>query len=286
VTSIDNPKPAWQEGLIRRPFRPACHMVHWRATIITACTAGSAVFLAASTQSDWELRIGAKGGRLHGCFLQPTCSLDTRESCHGLARWACETCKRSKGYRRTESEASAKPIGKAAKADDRRKLTPKPSAPRVAQAAVAGLLILSAFAVLVSSTAPPAEAPVLCRKHGRQPPRPDRQSVANLPEYLFQERRPSDELANALAKAQARALDAQQAYPVQADRDDGGSAPVGRARPSIFDSFVMPDLRGRVAAKVTATAKPARADKNSIYLGSGKAGEAEALLGLPALIEE
>ena len=63
--------------------------------------AAALVSLAAGTQVDWELRVGASGGRLHWSFEQGQCQATTSSysptaTYHmGVHHWACIACKRA-----------------------------------------------------------------------------------------------------------------------------------------------------------------------------------------------
>ena len=70
-------------------------------------------------------------------------------------------------------------------------------------------------------------------------------------------------------EAKSRGLDANKASAAAADTDDSG--PMARARQSVFETFAMPGLREKVAAKVTLPAKRTRADKNSVMVENSTA---------------
>lgn len=61
-------------------------------------------------------------------------------------------------------------------------------------------------------------------------------------------------------------MDSKRASATAPDTDDSG--PTAKIRPSVFETFAMPGLREKMAAKLTSPAKRARADKNSVMVAT------------------
>eukprot|EP00964_Phaeocystis_antarctica_P022881 scaffold12776_cov63-Phaeocystis_antarctica.AAC.3 len=211
------------------------------------------VLLAAGTQTDWEIKIGATGGRLHWSFEQCQCQATTgrRPTQHaarhhmGVHHWACITCKRA------QSQACR------AIAKNRHQHWHQHHLAWVGIAAM-GLFLLTIVAI-VQSRGPPEEQAVH-RQNGRSPGRGtgpgtpvrrsssrrlyDSPSAALLPEsYMspeavdLQDRQPSVELAGHLAKARRSSEAAK-----EADLDDLDF--ITRARGTISKAiFGSPELR-------------------------------------------
>ena len=184
---------------------------HWAC--ITCKRAQSRLCRATPRQaSNWDLRVGASGGRLHWSFERGQCQSGrspTNTYHVGLDRWACNTCTRaqSRACRATSKQADNYTI-KTASAGQILSM--------VAVAAVVFLTaMLGALAGIVRACA--------YLTQGQAP-------KSGLPSGA------SDELAKATSKATTAA----------ADMDDLG--PIGRARQSIFEAFAMPNLREEVLA--------------------------------------
>ena len=214
---------------------------HWAC--ITCKRAQSRACRAAPKQTsnyNWDLRVGASGGRLHWSFEQGQCQATTGRSptttYHmGVHGWACNTCTRA------QSQTC--------------RATPKQTDHyTIKTASAAQIFSLVAIAAIVCLTALLTCERVLrayARPPRKQAPKPD------LPSGV------SDELAKgraALARVRVRALakGANKATTAAPDMDDLGH--IGRARQSIFETFAIPNLREEVLAKTTHEAATAAAD--------------------------
>ena len=212
------------------------------------------VLLAAGTQMDWEIKVGATAGRLHWSFEQCQCQATTgrRPTQHaarhhmGVHHWACITCKRA------QSQACQ------AITKNRHQHWHQHHLVWVAIAAT-GLFLLTIVAI-IQSRGPPQEQPVGGRSphrhNGRSsgPGTPvrhssarrlyDSPSAALLPESFIspeavelQDSQPSEELAGHLAKARRSSESAK-----DADLDDLDF--VSRSTAFISKSiFGSPELR-------------------------------------------
>ena len=201
---------------------------HWAC--ITCKRAQSRACRAAPKQTsnyNWDLRVGASGGRLHWSFEQGQCQATTGRSptttYHmGVHGWACNTCTRA------QSQTC--------------RATPKQTFSLVAIAAIVCLTaLLTCERVLRAYARPPrklAPKPAL-------PASPISKGRAALARVRARARRGSGEGANKLTTATP-------------DMDDLG--PIGRARQSVFETFAIPNLREDVLAKTAHEAATAAAD--------------------------
>lgn len=231
---------------------------------------GAIVAAGVLTRPDWELRIGSTGGRLHWSLEKGPVNEKPGEP--RTAAWcaACEPRRFARsglvvcrGCRAAAGATSSRPALPSQAPQPKRKssrprsawLKPKP-APEVAAEAD----VTRSAAVIIAVTVLGLILALACRSPAKpiprsKPARPDRQSVV-----AHRLDSSGDELAVALAKAKARALGAQEAQAASTDEDE--TEPVAKARQSIFGNFAIPDLRSRVAAKVTAEAQAAPTDEN------------------------
>ena len=244
---------------LRRCLLNSMGLIHRLALLLGVCIAAGVL-----TRSDWELRIGATSGRFHGSLEKGPGNDPSREGSRQRLGWWCAICEPRRFARsglvvcrgcRAASDPVA-PASKPTKRSSQPKLVPG-IAVETGIASSASMAARQLSALVLAA----AVAAIACRSPAkpvprRKAPRPDRQSVAALP----RDDPSGDELAVALAKAKARALGAHEAQAASTDEDE--TQPVARARQSIFSNFAIPDLRSRVAAKVTAEAQAAPTDED------------------------
>ena len=242
------------QSLSNRAARPG-PMRRLLAGLAAACC--GFVLLAAGTQTDWEIKIGATAGRLHWSFEQCQCQATTgrRPTEHaarhhmGVHHWACITCKRAQSQ-------TCRAIAK-----NRHQHWHQHHLVWVAIAAM-GLFLLTIVAI-IQSRGGPEEQPVGGRSphrhNGRSsgPGTPvrrsasrrlyDSPSAALLPESFMspeaaelQESQPDDELAGHLVKARRKSEVADEADLDELDFISRSTAFISK---SIFGSAPTAELR-------------------------------------------
>ena len=214
-----------------------------RLFIGSAVAAAALVLVAAGTQTDWELRLGASGGRLQWSFEQCQCQTTSRRPIthHSMFvhHWACKMCKRAQNQACLAIEK-------------RRGQHWHEHHLAWVSIAASGLILLAILAIVQSSSPSEEQAQrrrywALHRKHRRMAQTPNRTSARRSldlsymsPEAVdLQNRQPGYELAGALAKAKARA---------DSNLDDlDNLSPIARVRrrirKSLFGERTEPDLR-------------------------------------------
>jgi len=206
---------------------------HWACIMCKRAQSRACRATAEQTNNyNWDLRVGASGGRLHWSFEQGQCQATT-----GRNRWACKTCTRAQSQ-----TCRATP-----KQTDNYTIKTASAAHMFGLVAVAPIVFLTAL--------------LICERILRAYARPSKTQASSGA---------IDELADALAKAKSKnAPSPNKASTAAADMDDLG--PIGRARQSIFEAFAMPNLREEVLAKTHHAAATAAADMDEPPSPMGRA---------------